>query len=36
MELREVAESYVVAARQLGVDLPTAIEQLQAEWEALP
>ena len=35
-ELREAAESYVVAARQLGVDLPTAIENLQTEWDALP
>ena len=35
-ELREAAESYVVAARQLGVDLPTVIENLQTEWDALP
>lgn len=35
-ELREAAESYVVAARQLGVNLPTALEQLQTEWDALP
>ena len=36
VELADAAESFVISARQLGVDLDAATAEFQAKWNKLP
>ena len=36
VDLATAAESYAIGARQLGVDLDTAISKLREKWDELP